>query len=60
MGLQRSDRYMLQRATKRSFVVWLWTTAMFQTLHNALKWESIYTLGFDAAKITNYIKKHFK
>ncbi len=28
--------------------------------YNVLKWGSRFTLGLDAAKITNYIKKSFK
>ncbi len=28
--------------------------------YNIVKWESRFTLGLDAAKITDYIKKFFK
>ncbi len=40
---------------------WLPVNFNYQnTAYNALKWESIFTLGLNAAKSTNYIEKCFK
>ncbi len=62
LRISRFTRMFTIHTKPQTFELWLglWLGSLMYPHHNALEWESKFTLGLNTAKNTDYIEKCFK